>query len=275
MTSSDQLSDKIIPLQELGSKASRREISISKETLFHMIREHDLDAIGLIGTDRNTYFLIKRILDIIITIMLLIVSLPVMGLVVVLVVLSSPGPVIFSQDRVGVKKCYYNNQPYWKKVIYRNYKFRTMEINADTSIHQAFVKALIENNETEMAALQGKPTQSRKLVNDSRVTSAGRFLRKFSLDELPQLWNVLRGEMSLVGPRPAIPYEVEMYRPWHLRRLETLPGITGLQQVKGRSTDFDQQVCFDIEYIENQSIWLDISIMFRTIWAVISTKGAY
>jgi lipopolysaccharide/colanic/teichoic acid biosynthesis glycosyltransferase len=127
-----------------------------------------------------------------------------------------------------------------------------------------------------MVALQGAPTQPRKLVNDNRIIRPGKFLRKLSLDELPQLWNVLIGDMSLIGPRPAIPYEVDMYKPWHLRRLEAQPGITGLQQVTARcTTDFDEQVQYDIEYIDNQSLWLDIKIIIKTPLAILSTKGAY
>jgi lipopolysaccharide/colanic/teichoic acid biosynthesis glycosyltransferase len=271
----NQLSDKIILFHKANSKAIGRSSPASKEVVLNIIREHDPDAISLIPANQNLYFLAKRIMDIVVATLLLTLSLPVMVIIAPIIYISSPGPIIFIQDRVGVKRKLFKDQAYWQKRTYRNYKFRTMELNADTSIHQAFIKALIEKNEEEMAALQGETTQSHKLVNDSRVIRRGKFLRRFSLDELPQFWNVLRGDMSVVGPRPAIPYEVEMYHPWHLRRLETLPGITGLQQVKARSTDFDQQVCFDIEYIENQSLGLDISIMLKTIWAVLSTKGAY
>jgi lipopolysaccharide/colanic/teichoic acid biosynthesis glycosyltransferase len=126
-----------------------------------------------------------------------------------------------------------------------------------------------------MSALQGESTQIRKLVNDPRVTRPGKLLRKLSLDELPQFWNVLRGDMSVVGPRPAIPYEVKMYKPWHRRRLDAQPGITGLQQIIARSTaDFDQQVQLDIKYIEHQSIWQDIIIILKTPFVILSTKGA-
>jgi lipopolysaccharide/colanic/teichoic acid biosynthesis glycosyltransferase len=151
-----------------------------------------------------------------------------------------------------------------------------MKINADPSIHQAYIKALIENDEAKMTALQGAPTQPRKLVNDPRVIRPGKLLRKLSLDELPQLWNILIGDMSLVGPRPAIPYEVDMYKSWHFRRLEAQPGLTGLQQVTARcTTDFDKQVQLDIDYIDNQSFWLDMKIIIKTPLAIISTKGAY
>ena len=151
-----------------------------------------------------------------------------------------------------------------------------MKINADPSIHKEYFKALIENDEAKMTALQGAPTQPRKLVNDARLIRPGKILRKLSLDELPQLWNVLIGDMSLVGPRPAIPYEVEMYAPWHMRRLEAQPGLTGLQQVTARCiAEFDKQVQLDIDYIKHQSFWLDIKIILKTPLAVISTKGAH
>ena len=150
-----------------------------------------------------------------------------------------------------------------------------MHLNADTSIHQAYIKALINNDDEQIQILQGDTSSIHKLVNDSRITRPGKLLRKLSLDELPQLFNVLRGDMSLVGPRPAIPYEVEMYKPWHLQRLETQPGITGLQQVVSRSTaDFDEQVKLDIEYIHQQSLWLDIKIMLKTPFVIITTRGA-
>ena len=151
-----------------------------------------------------------------------------------------------------------------------------MKLNADPSIHQAYIKALIENDENQMAALQGQVTEVRKLVQDPRIIRPGFLLRKLSLDELPQFWNVLLGDMSLVGPRPAIPYEVDMYKTWHLRRLEAQPGITGLQQVTARSTaDFDQQVKLDIEYVEKQSFLFDLMIIFKTPLVVFSTRGAY
>jgi lipopolysaccharide/colanic/teichoic acid biosynthesis glycosyltransferase len=151
-----------------------------------------------------------------------------------------------------------------------------MKINADPTIHQAYVKALITNDQNCMVALQGEMTETRKLIHDPRIIRPGFLLRKFSIDELPQLWNVLRGDMSLVGPRPAIPYEVEMYKPWHLERLQAQPGITGLQQITARCrTDFDQQIRFDIQYVRSQSIWLDLKIMLKTPWAVISARGAY
>jgi lipopolysaccharide/colanic/teichoic acid biosynthesis glycosyltransferase len=245
--------------------------------------------------DRPIYYFIKRVIDLMIALGLLIFLFPIMILVGLAIFIYSPGPVFFAQERVGAKRRTNGNQMYWEPTTFRCYKFRTMKNNADSSIHQAYIKALIENDYEKMQAVQkaatrprgsvnnekliiasNAPTRPRKLVDDARVITPGKFLRKFSIDELPQLWNVLRGDMSMIGPRPAIPYEVEMYKPWHMQRLQAQPGITGLQQVTARCIkDFDEQVKLDIEYIENQSLWLDIKIVLKTPLAVISTTGAH
>ena len=246
------------------------------ENRFDTIQKDDQDTLLEILEGRSVYYLGKRVMDFALAAVLLVLLLPVMFLASVVILIYSPGPIFFKQERVTVIRQSHGGGFYWKRATFFCYKFRTMKIDADPSIHQAYVKSLIENDEAQMNALQGTPTQSRKLVNDSRITLPGKFLRKSSLDELPQLWNVLLGEMSLVGPRPAIPYEVELYKPHHLRRLEAQPGLTGLQQVKARcNTDFDQQVQLDIEYIDKQSLWLDVKIIFNTPLAVISTTGAY
>jgi len=207
---------------------------------------------------------------------LLVILSPLMLVIALVIYIYSPGPVIFSQKRVGAKRQSENGHTYWKMQNFHCYKFRTMKLNADPAIHQAYVKALIENDQEKLTALQGPEIKPRKLVDDPRIILPGKFLRKFSLDELPQFWNVLIGDMSLVGPRPAIPYEVEVYKPWHLRRLEAKPGISGLQQVMARCTvDFDQQVMLDLEYVERQSFWLDVEILLKTPQAVLSTTGAH
>lgn len=249
---------------------------MQNDTRLASVRNNDLNALRLVVGDRNVYYTIKRMMDVVIAFILLILLSPVMIIVAIAIYIYSPGPIFFKQERVGARRHSHGGNLYWKRVNFQCYKFRTMKLNADPSIHQAYVKALIENNEAQMTAIQGAPTQPRKLVNDSRIIRPGKLLRKLSLDELPQFWNVLLGDMSLVGPRPAIPYEVEMYKPWHLQRLETQPGITGLQQITARSTsDFDQQVQLDIEYIDNQSLWLDIKIILKTPLSIISTTGAY
>jgi lipopolysaccharide/colanic/teichoic acid biosynthesis glycosyltransferase len=146
-----------------------------------------------------------------------------------------------------------------------------MFVNNDSAIHQDYVRKLIAKETTDAAA------GTYKIKNDPRVTAIGRILRKTSLDELPQFINVLRGDMSLVGPRPPIPYEFEHYSLWHRRRiLEARPGITGIWQIDGRSrTTFDEMVRMDLRYIRNQSLWLDLKILFKTPFAVLRGDGAY
>ena len=246
------------------------------EALQDSVREHDPNILCLAVKERAGYYIAKRIFDFSLALVLLILLSPLMMLIALLIFVYSPGPIFFVQERVGAKRELKNKKMYWKKVTFRCVKFRTMKLNADPSIHQAYIKALIENDENQMAALQGQVTEVRKLVQDPRIIRPGLLLRKLSLDELPQFWNVLLGDMSLVGPRPAIPYEVDMYKTWHLRRLEAQPGITGLQQVTARSTaDFDQQVKLDIEYVEKQSFLFDLMIIFKTPLVVFSTRGAY
>jgi exopolysaccharide biosynthesis polyprenyl glycosylphosphotransferase len=206
---------------------------------------------------------LKRALDIAASGLLLFLLSPIFLLIAVLVKLKSPGPVFFRQSRVGE-----HGQPFTML------KFRTMRVNADSAIHKEFVSQLI--NGSSPAGGGSAKEAPFKIVNDPRVTSIGRLLRKTSLDELPQLWNVLRGDMSLVGPRPPLAYEVEQYKPWHYRRvLEAKPGITGLWQVSGRSrTTFDDMVRLDLRYAKNQSAWADVKILLATPRAVISGKGA-
>jgi lipopolysaccharide/colanic/teichoic acid biosynthesis glycosyltransferase len=249
---------------------------MQEEFLLNSIRQRNPGVLCLVANNRRGYYAVKRILDISVSLVLLILLLPLMLAIAGVIFVYSPGPVLFIQERVGAKRRYFKKCGYWNRENFRCYKFRTMKVNADSAIHQSYVKALIETEEVKMTALQGAPTQPRKLVNDSRIILPGRILRKLSLDELPQLWNVLIGDMSLIGPRPAIPYEVEIYKPWHFRRLEAKPGISGLQQVTARCTaDFDQQVRLDIEYVDGQSIWLDLEIIAKTPLAVFSTSGAY
>ncbi len=239
------------------------------------VHNYDPQSLHLVERDRTSYTIIKRVIDILIASLLLVLLSPLMLLIAVAIAIYSPGPVFFIQERVGGKQQYKGKHAYWKRTTFPCYKFRTMHVNTDPSIHREYIQAIIENDLEKMSAIQGGITKIRKLVKDPRITRPGKLLRKLSLDELPQLWNVLRGEMSLVGPRPAIPYEVEMYQPWHLRRLEALPGITGLQQVRARSTlDFDQQVQLDLQYIDNQSLLLDLKIMLITPLIIFSTRGA-
>lgn len=196
--------------------------------------------------------LMKRLLDLVGATVAIVLLSPVIAAVALAVKFSSKGPVLFSQTRVGK-----NGR------LFKFYKFRSMVTNAET-----LKKDLMAKNECEGPAF--------KMKNDPRVTSVGRFLRKSSLDELPQLYNVLRGDMSLVGPRPAIPAEVEQWKPWQHKRLAVEQGCTCIWQVSGRSdVNFDQWMRMDLKYVQTWSLALDISIIFRTILVMLTGKGAY
>jgi len=212
------------------------------------------------------YLFIKRCLDIAITLVALALLWPVMVAIAVVIVLDSPGPVIFSQERVGAK---WRPVGFWEVITFRCLKFRTMTDKCDGSMHKAFVQAFVRGEMPEQAGLPYK------LNDDPRITRVGRWLRKSSLDELPQLINILKGEMSWVGPRPVPIYEVAAYRQWHRERLEALPGLTGLWQVKGRSqVTFDEMARLDIEYVRHPSVWLDLKLLVATVPAVLSSEGA-
>jgi len=193
----------------------------------------------------------KRALDIVVAAAALVLLSPLMLLIALLVRLTSPGPVIFRQQRCGL-----NGRRFTL------YKFRSMCENA-------------EELKPQLAHLNEKKTAF-KIANDPRVTPLGRLLRKFSLDELPQLWNVLRGDMSLVGPRPPVPEEVERYERWQRRRLRMRPGLTCLWALEGRDElEFDDWIRKDLEYIDNWSLGLDLAILMRTIPSVLTGKGAH
>jgi lipopolysaccharide/colanic/teichoic acid biosynthesis glycosyltransferase len=199
------------------------------------------------------YRIAKRALDVVGAGALLVLLGPILLAIGVLVRWDSPGPAIFRQQRVGR-----GGRPF------ACLKFRSMRTDADPQVHAAYVAARIRAGEPLL-----------KLEHDDRITRVGRLLRATSLDELPQLWNVLRGEMSLVGPRPALAFEVELYEPAHYRRLGVLPGITGLAQLhsRGRGT-LAEYVGYDLEYVAKASIWLDLAILAQTVPAVIRRRGA-
>ena len=226
----------------------------SNDALYPDLSEHDQRKRALLN--------IKRLMDIVGSLLTLIVCLPVLLAIALAVKLSSRGPVFFRQQRVGQHgKCF------------TFLKFRSMYINNDHSAHKEYMTKMIVGDAAE--PLHGKGEKVYKITNDKRITSVGKFLRRSSLDELPQFLNVLTGDMSLVGPRPAIPYEVASYQTWHRRRvLEVKPGITGLWQVNGRNRiKFDEMVRLDLQYAKAWSPWLDIKILVRTPGAVL--KGAY
>jgi lipopolysaccharide/colanic/teichoic acid biosynthesis glycosyltransferase len=216
------------------------------------------------GHHHTFYSVSKRVMDLIGSSLGIIVAAPLFLVIAIAIKLSSRGPVLFQQVRVG---------QYGAPFVFL--KFRSMYVGNDANIHREYVKALI-NGRAEKMTLSGKASAIYKLTRDPRVTRIGAFLRKSSLDELPQLINVLKGQMSLVGPRPAIPYEVDSYRSWHRRRvLEAKPGLTGLWQVSGRSrVTFDEMVRLDLRYAMAHSFWLDLKILLRTPGAILLGDGA-
>jgi len=214
---------------------------------------------------RKLYLVTKRALDIVGSAFGLVIFAPIFLAISLAIKLTSKGPVFFRQQRIG---------HFGKPFVFL--KFRSMYLNNDPKIHLDYIKQLI-SGKAEKQPSNGNGQGVYKLTADPRVTRVGAFLRRTSLDELPQLINVLRGEMSLVGPRPPIPYEVDTYETWHRRRvLEAKPGITGLWQVSGRSrVGFDEMVRLDVRYAMQRSFWLDLKILLQTPRAVILGEGAY
>ncbi len=216
------------------------------------------------GSRNRLPLVIKRVIDIVGSAALLVVMLPLLAIIVVLIKLTSKGAVIYKQERLGQFGA-----------RFKCLKFRTMYANNDPKIHEQYVQQFIAGKDgLDNSGGSGKPVY--KLVKDPRVTFIGSLLRKTSLDELPQFWNVLRGDMSLVGPRPPVAYEFEVYDIWHRRRvLEVKPGVTGLWQVSGRNrTRFDEMVRLDLRYCQTWSIWLDLKILLATPMAVFNGGGA-
>ncbi len=250
--------DKIVRIMETA-EATGADIKIVPDLFQLSLSRIAVDAVGgipLIGVKESSIsgsaLALKRAMDVIFSVILFIVLLIPMGIIALLIKLTSPGAIIFKQDRVGRGGR-----------IFTAYKFRTMRVGADEE-----KQTLRHLNEAQGPIF--------KIRNDPRRTPIGKWLRRTSMDELPQLWNVLRGDMSLVGPRPPLINEVAEYEDWHKRRLEVAPGMTGLWQVSGRSElTFDEMVMLDLYYIENWSPWLDLEILLKTIPALLTTRGAY
>lgn len=209
----------------------------------------------LLITD-GRYFVAKRLLDVALALTLLVLLFPVMLIIAAMIALDSPGPVLFRQRRVGLNGEYFDML-----------KFRSMRRDADSNTHYLAVQRYMQGERLNTSRTTGSPY---KLGDDIRITSVGKIIRKTSLDELPQLWNIINGEMSLVGPRPPVPYEVEMYDAQAMRRLEAKPGLTGPWQVYGRGTvTFDEMIEMDISYLDNRSIWYDIKLIVMTVPAAL------
>lgn len=200
------------------------------------------DRLKQVSTSRKIQLFIKSVIDVIVAAVGLVLLFPPFVLISIAIKLTSKGPVFFHQDRVGI-----NGR------IFKLYKFRTMVVGAE--------------NIGAGLSVAG---------NDVRITKAGAILRKTSLDELPQLFNVLKGDLSLVGPRPTVPQHLEYYGEFERRRLEVKPGITGLAMVRGRgSVPWSVRIKYDVEYVENFSLWLDLKILLQTVWVVLTRKNIY
>ncbi len=220
---------------------------------------------------RRVYYATKRGMDMGMAAALLVLLSPLMLLIAALIRLDSPGPILFVQTRIGSRRRSNDGTPRWEAIPFQFYKFRSMVVDADPALHQAHIAAFVAGR-TEVDE-EGRPAI--KVPNDPRLTRVGRVLRKWSLDELPQLVNVLKGEMSLVGPRPVPGYEVGAYQEWHYGRLAAPPGVTGLWQVKGRcELSFDEMIRLDLDYVREQSLALDFKILVLTIPAMLSRRGA-
>ncbi len=223
-----------------------------------------LPVVELVDFSREESFLLKRVFDLVLTFLALMISSPLLLFIVLAMKVDSRGPIFYTQTRIGKGK-----KPF------KFYKFRSMYANVDDARHKAYVRRLIRTDNPYVE--EGKNEQQIfKITDDERITRVGRFIRKYSLDELGQLVNVLKGDLSLVGPRAPLPYEYEEYSDWHKKRLEILPGLTSLWVISGRSKlSFEEMVKLDIYYIENWSLWLDIRILIETIPAVLKGEATY
>jgi len=262
-------------IRNLRGRAADLEYSTSSGTypdqLFDSLlasEKPQIEALPLLMDDNSNSAsmpaLLKRMVDLTGATTLIVLLSPLMLVTALAIALTSPGPVIFRQVRLGRRG-----------ESFDFYKFRSMVTNADDHIHREYVQNLINGKHHEFN--QGNADNPLyKLTADPRITRVGAFIRATSIDELPQLFNVLKGDMSLVGPRPPLMYEAEKYQSWHLRRvLEIRPGITGLWQVEGRSkTSFDDMVRLDLRYIRNSSLLLDLKILLKTVVVVIRREGA-
>ena len=212
------------------------------------------------GMPANGYLPMKRVLDVCLAMFSILLFGALMLAIALGIRISSPGPIFYRQKRIGKDS-----------IPFDMLKFRSMQVKNNPDLHREHVQKLIKQNMHPLDL--GK--NSLKMTGDPRITGVGKYLRKFSLDELPQFFNVLKGEMSIVGPRPSLPYEYEVYEEWHKQRLIVLPGITGLWQVTARNTiPFNEMVCIDLNYIQSMNLWLDLKIIILTPIEMIRGKGA-
>ncbi|HEX5593971.1 MAG TPA: sugar transferase [Solirubrobacterales bacterium] len=225
------------------------------------------EALPASSWQRRSLGALQRLFDIAFALTLIALFSPILIGVALAVRIDSRGPSFFRQRRVG-----------YREKEFTLYKFRSMRVDADPQGHQEYVTALIKGEGTNpngADGAEGGRENLYKLAVDNRITGVGRWIRKWSLDELPQLFNVVRGDMTLVGPRPAIPYEVAEYPSWYRERFSVKPGLTGYWQVSGRSErTYEEMVRLDIEYAQRRNLGLDLSILLKTPWVVLSRKGA-
>jgi len=219
------------------------------------------ETLGRSTAKRRTADVLRRLFDVVVAVALILLLSPLLIAVALAVRIDSRGPAFFRQRRIG-----------YEEREFTLYKFRSMRVDADPRGHKEYVTALIKG---EGECRDGGRENLYKLAVDNRITPVGRWIRRWSLDELPQLFNVVKGDMTLVGPRPAIPYEVAEYPPWYRQRFSVKPGLTGYWQVSGRSErTYEEMVRLDIEYAKRRTLGLDLSILLKTPWIVLSRKGA-
>ena len=258
-------------LFEVMMRCGRRrgvEFRIAPSLFNCLPRKTEIDQIGALPMIRlfreplsSSARILKRTFDLIFAALAILLLLPLWLLIALLIKLDSRGRVFYTQERVGMDGR-----------LFLLYKFRTMQANADAELHREYQRAFIAGRAEANLGNETKPTY--KLLADPRITRIGKILRRTSLDEVPQLLNVMSGDMSLVGPRPPIPYEVEAYELWHRKRLDMKPGLTGLWQVSGRNRlPFEEMVRLDLFYIENWSLLLDLKIILRTGFVMIAGEG--
>jgi len=258
-------------LFEVMMRCGRRrgvEFRIAPSLFNCLPRKTEIDQIGVLPMIRlfreplsSGARILKRTSDLVISSLAIALLLPLWLLIALLIKLDSRGPVFYTQERVGMDGR-----------LFLLYKFRTMVADADAELHREYQRAFIAGRAEANLGNEQKPTY--KLLADPRITRVGKFLRMTSIDEVPQLWNVLSGDMSIVGPRPPIPYEVEAYELWHRKRLDMKPGLTGLWQVSGRNRlPFEEMVRLDLFYIENWSLLLDLQIILRTGFVMLGREG--
>ena len=240
-------------------------LALSNEKLVQQLAESMEEATGL-SIRRRSWLerTVKRSVDVGVSLLVLVFGFPFFLAIALLIKITSKGPVFFRQRRVGRDGS-----------TFILFKFRTMKLGFDDAAHREFTKSFI-NGRSMHTPLDHNGDSVYKLTGDPRVTGIGSFLRRVSLDELPQFINILKGEMTVVGPRPSLPYEYDYFKDWHKLRVKVKPGLTGLWQVSGRSTvTFDEMVKLDLYYIESWALLMDIKIMFKTLPVMLAGTGGY